>query len=156
MWFLFALGVVVLLFMFPRPMLGVLGVGAVVGLIIGGLLYRESRLLANREEAVSVTVYYGPGECSVREPLVVDILNGSSATLSKISWVFSAKRAGYRGELTGGWLKEYSFDEELPPGGSRRVCYPPPDLGVYAANREADKVENLSLGIRSKRVSFLP
>jgi hypothetical protein len=156
MWIVLALIVVVLLFVFPRVILPVLAVALIAGTIAGVGYFRERQRQLDSEAAVAMVVRYDAAACSDQQPLSVVISNASERTIASIAWVFSARRQGYRGELTGPWLKEYRHDGPLAPGAQLQLCYPAPAIGEYAFSRDADRLENLALGIRSRRVLFEP
>jgi hypothetical protein len=155
MWFLFTLAVVLLLFAFPRQMSVVLAVGALIGAVLGGYYLWEKRKFTAEESAVEMTVVYDAQQCDEAEPLLVTISNRSSTAVARVEWVFSARRPGYRGELTGGWLKAYASDKLIAPGQQRKICYPAPKPGQHAVQRKTDDPAMLELGIRSRQISFV-
>lgn len=154
MWIILALIVIVLLFVFPRVTLPLLAVAIVIGAFIGAGHYRERQRQLDDEAAVVMAVRYDPVACSAGQPLRVDISNGSGRSIARIEWVFSARRPGYRGELTGSWLEEYGYDGPVGAGAALQLCFPAPAIDEYAVNRDADRPENLELGIRSRRIVF--
>ena len=154
MWFLFTLLVVILLFLFPRPMAIVLGVGAVVGAVAGGFYYFQTRDMAAQLKAVDVAVAYDPAQCTETEPLLITVSNGSDYTVSRVDWVFSARRPGYRSEMTGAWLKPQMMEESVAPGSQWVGCYRAPTPPAHAVQRQADHPSNLLIGIRERQVSF--
>jgi hypothetical protein len=154
MWFLFTLAVVLLLFAFPRQMSVILAIGALIGTVAGGFYLWEKRKLTAQESAVEITVVYDPEQCGPAAPLLVTIDNRSGTAVARAEWVFSARRPGYRGELTGGWLKAYASDNEIAPGQQQTVCCPAPKPGQHAVQRTSDDPAMLDLGIRSRQISF--
>ena len=154
MWFLFTLAVVLLLFAFPRQMSVILAVGALIGSVAGGFYLWEKRKLTAQESAVEITVVYDAQQCDPAEPLLVTISNRSATAVVRTEWVFSARRPGYRGELTGGWLKAYASDKVIAPGQQQKACYPAPKPGQHAVQRTSDDPAMLELGIRSRQISF--
>lgn len=154
MWFLFVLAVVVLLFLFPRQMSVVLGAAAVIGVVIGIWYYLKHKQYAQEEAAVQISVLYDPRQCSPEQPLLVTIRNQASLPVVGVEWVFSARRPGYRSELTGDWLRVFSIEEVIAPGQARESCHPVPQKSVHVVQRSADDPANLQIGIRSRQVRF--
>lgn len=154
MWFLFVLLVIVLLLVFPRQVLPILVTTALLLGGGGGWYWWQSHQLQVELDAVEVSVTYDSAECSAETPLLVTIVNGSTRNATNIEWQFSARRSGYRGELTGGWTSVHILDQVLPAGEEYRKCYPAPRPNEHVVRREADELANLELGIRNKRVAF--
>jgi hypothetical protein len=154
MWFLFTLAVVLLLFAFPRQMSIVLALSALVGGVIGGYFLWQQQQLAAEEDAVEISVGYDLDQCDRAKPLRVTIVNGSKRLVERVEWVFSARRPGYRSELTGDWLAVYSTDEAIAAGQQLVICHAAPQLGQHAVQRETDDPSRLELGIRSRKIQF--
>lgn len=154
MWFFLIVLVIVLLFVFPRKILPILTISVLLALSAGGYHYYSVQQESDKLEALEIGVQYAPDACSAARPLQVNIANHSALTVEAVSWVFSARRQGYRGELTGAWLQSHRIDGPLAPGASLSVCYPAPEPAEHAVRRDADRPENLVLGIRSHEVDF--
>ncbi len=154
MWFLFTFAVVALLFMFPRQMVRILAGSAAVAAAIGGYFYWEKRQVEAQRAAVSVAVSYASERCGEAEPLLVTIVNDSSYTVSRVEWVFSARRPGTRAELTGGWLQRHSSDQAIAPGQQYTGCYPAPSPGKHSTRNPGTEPSQLELGIRSRKIVF--
>jgi hypothetical protein len=155
MWVLFVLLVIVLLLVFPRQILPILVGAAVLLGGVGGWYFWDARQLAQYQEAVLVDVAYAPEDCSPARPLRLTIQNESPLTVARVQWQFSARRAGYRGELTGGWTTVYAVDEPLDEGQTYQQCYAAPQPTEHVVKRDSDELENLVLGIRDKQVTFV-
>lgn len=156
MWVLLAVLLVLLLFAFPRKMSVVLAVTLGVGVISGVFYNVQQRELVAHRKAVKLEVRYDIVACTASRPLLVSIHNLSPLTVSRIEWVFSARRPGYRGELTGPWLNTYSLDGPFAAGAQQSHCYAAPQPGEHALKRESDDPKNLEIGIRSRQISFAP
>ena len=154
MWFLFVILVIVLLLVFPRQVLPILVATAILLGAGGGWYWWQHRQLQAELDAVEVAVVYDPAECPAETPLLVTIVNGSTRNASNIQWQFSARRSGYRGELTGGWTVIHVLDQVLPAGQQYRQCYVAPRPNEHVVRRDADELANLTLSIRNKRVTF--
>jgi hypothetical protein len=154
MWFLFTFAVVALLFMFPRQMVRILAGSLAVAAAIGGYFYWEKRQVDEQRSAVSVDVHYDSERCGKAEPLLVTIVNSSSYAVTRVEWVFSARRPGTRAELTGGWLQRHSSDQMIAPGQQYTACYPAPRPGTHATRNFGDDPSQLELGIRSQTITF--
>ena len=154
MWILFVLSVVILLFAFPRQMSVVLAVAAVVGAVAGAYYYFQQREAVRIESAVAITARHDLQQCPEESPLRVVIDNQSPETVERVDWVFSARRPGYRSELTGGWLKPFRSDESIEPGAEWSGCFPAPTPPEHVVKRKADDPANLEIGIRSHEIHF--
>lgn len=154
MWFLFTLLVVILLFLFPKPMSVVLGVAAVVGAVVGLVYHFQSRDMAAQREAVELSVRYDPAQCPEHKPLLVSVSNQSDFVVQRLDWVFSARRPGYRSELTGDWLRPQSMAEEIPAGSVWTGCFAAPDPSEHTFQRQTDHPSKLEIGIRNSEITF--
>ena len=154
MWILFVLLVVVLLLVFPRQVLPILAGAALLVGVGGGWHWWQERERKVFEEAVEMEVAYAPDTCSPAERLQLRIVNRAPRVLARVEWQFSARRAGYRGELTGGWTKTYVLEPMLAQGEEYLGCYAAPQPNEHVVRRAADELENLQLGIRNRRLTF--
>ena len=155
MWFLFVFAVVALLFMFPLQMTRILAGSAIVGAAIGGFFYWEKGQSEGQKAAVEVSVKYDIDGCSLSEPLLMTIVNGSSYPVARVEWVFSARRPGNRAELTGEWLQPNAIDQLISPGEQYTSCYAAPRPGEHASRNSGADPSELELGIRSRKIEFV-
>jgi hypothetical protein len=156
MWILFVVVTLILLLIFPRRILPIVVAAVLFAGGLGGYIYWSELALRKRQDLVVVSVQYAPSACSNEQPLQVQVQNNSELTVVRVQWVFSARRPGYRGELTGAWQKVYATDEALAPGDAYIGCFAAPLKGVHSVQRQSDSIENLELGIRSKELEFAP
>lgn len=154
MWFLFTLLIIVLLFLFPKPMSIVLCVAAIVGAIGGLFYYFQHKSMKDELAAVELTVRYAPLECPEERPLLVEVNNRSSLEVIQVDWVYSARRPGYRSEMTGEWLLPRTLRESVQPGSSFASCFTAPQPPAHASGRQADHPSHLDIGIRESTVLF--
>jgi hypothetical protein len=116
-----------LLFKFPKPTLGCLGV--VVGLCF--LLYLFAIYLPQEErerdeKSISITIGYDENDCGRDYPLAVKVHNRSRKILKKVEWRIEAFRPGYSSNLNDGY-ETYKSDKILSPDQGWRMCYRLPE-----------------------------
>jgi hypothetical protein len=126
----------VLLFVFPRAMGGLI---VLCGLVIGGFLLwtkLESDSRAREREAVSITATYDIARCSPEYPLLISIGNGSSKTIEAISFGIEGHRTGYSAPLYDSGYAGYSSDRIITRGSSWVTCWSLPRQ-VYGVSEQS-------------------
>lgn len=84
-----------LLFIFPRAVLGLIVV-AVVGIGAAFFIVNQSNeKLAKKKAGVVVTVFHNTKKCSEENPLFIGINNKSGSTLKRVSFTVTGYRKGY-------------------------------------------------------------
>lgn len=123
-----------LLFAFPRQMIGLL---LVLLFAAGGIFLvlkqkgdRQAEERARVRSQVTVAVRYDPDLCAPSHPLAITVSNGADRTLKKVSFDLKGYRPGYSDPvLEGSWF-DYSTDRIILPSQDWLTCWsaPPPRL----------------------------
>lgn len=126
MWLFLCIVVVflaVVLFLFPRQTLGVLGGLVLVGFTIWSYVQ-------HRQDSITISVSYDLKACTAEQPLAVYISNHSGSVLNRISWSFAAYPPGRSTDITG--YSYSSSDHILQPNAYISFCYQLPKLNEQA------------------------
>jgi hypothetical protein len=119
----FIIVLIILFFLFPKQMLSI-GLVLIVLIIILWWIFIE--MPQKRRDALNkkviVSVAYDPNICSLKTPLLVNIRNNSSKTITKVWWNVDIFVAGYSTNISG-FDNSYSSDKILKPGEGWTSCY---------------------------------
>ncbi len=138
-----------LFLLFPKKMLGGLGVLVLMGSAIGGFFYYQDWSNKKINEAVSVTVSYSLADCDVSSPLKIMVENGSDKTITLVEWNISAHQVGFSGDLAVPGYQIYSQNKILKPSERWVGCVRLPKLV-----REVNALSQLLFSIKDKDVVF--
>ena len=148
-----------LLFAFPRAMVGLIVLCAVV---IGGFLLWDNiktDARARLRAAVTVTISHDLELCSPEYPLFIRIHNGSEDTVEKVSFGIVGNRAGYSDPLYDSGYLGYSSDKIIASGEGWASCWTLPRtaygtseqrLALYLPETLVWTVKNSSPTFRSR------
>ena len=132
-WVAVVLGVILLIGMFPKQMLGILGV--LVLLIATVFLYFQGQADERQREkdSVQVSVKYDEETCNEEFPLFVAVRNTGYNPVNKVSWNLAAYRPGYSSNVISygtdfSWDTPYYTDKILNTGEEIRLCYKVPTI----------------------------
>lgn len=131
-----ALGIVlllawlILLVRFPRPMVPASLVLVALALALGAIVATMQWLDGRRVNQLDIRISYAPQDCEFGKPLRVDITNGTSHSVSNISWRLLAAQPGYNSNLvdTSTAAATYRVDHLIAPNEQWTGCYQVPRL----------------------------
>lgn len=118
---------VYLLFSFPKKMLILLGVLAVVAAGIGVWIYIEDNRSRWQREAISLSVTYDLEQCSSDYPMRLQFHNGGRRTLLETRFMLRGFREGRSNPLYE--QATYSTDHIIEPGETIILCWTLPVAG---------------------------
>ena len=111
----------VLLFAFPKPMFGLIGiVAAAIGVFV---LYQWNETTQRQEKKSKITIVtaYDPARCSdPKWPVFVGFVNKSDSTVSAIGFHLTARRKGYSNAVYNDWT---TSDKIIAPGAGFGNCW---------------------------------
>ncbi|VAW90544.1 hypothetical protein MNBD_GAMMA17-1792 [hydrothermal vent metagenome] len=145
-----AITVVLLLFvLFPKKMLGGLGIAVLVGSIVGGFFYYQDWSERKVVEAVKVSVVHSLAFCDELAPLKITIDNFSDKTISMVEWNISAHQKGFSDDLAVPGYQIYSQDKILKPNARWRGC-----VGLPKLKRDVENASALVFSIKNRDAIF--
>jgi len=127
---------VYLLFRFPKKMLILLGVLAVVAAGVGAWLYVVDNRPRWEREAISLTVTYDPETCSADWPLRIEYQNNARRTLIDSAFAVEGFRDAYSNPLYQSPPSYYSTDRIIEPGEPYLWCYSIPPVSAQNSGIE--------------------
>jgi len=145
-----AIAVILLLFvLFPKKMLGSLGIAVLVGSIVGGFYYYQDWSERKAIEAVEVSVVHSLDFCDDSAPLKITIDNFSDKSISMVEWNISAHQKGFSDDLAVPGYQIYSQDKILIPKARWHGC-----VGLPKLKRDVEDVSGLLFSIKNKDAIF--
>ncbi len=125
---------VLLLLAFPRRMMILLAVVAVVGVVIASVLFGVEAYQNQQRERLNnglqFVVYFDTRDCMAEYPLRVEITNRTDRTMNAVSFTLSGYRKSYSKPLRSEYTSNY--DRIIGSRESYVSCWrvPRPDIGI--------------------------
>ena len=129
-WLALALVLVLIVYVKPRAIWGVLAVAVVA--CAGGVLYHLRQ--EERKDAIVLGAVYAPDQCPGERPIRVSIYNGADAVVERVLFSIHARRPGFSTVITPYTYKQNVSDKILEPGERFEGCYPLPSFSRDGAD----------------------
>jgi hypothetical protein len=133
-----------LLFKFPKPMLGIVGVFIIIAVGTAGYLWLNEKQESALRNAITIDVVHDPSRCSPEYPLFITISNRSARTLKRLNFYVTGFREGYSDpvfETASTW----DTDKIISPNQTFQQCWssPPKSYGVSDIIAQSNPPEKL-------------
>jgi len=125
---------VILLIIFPKQILAILGVLVLAVAAIFFYSQEQENKRQREKDRVQVSVKYDKKNCSEEYPLLIVIRNTGYKPVNKVSWNIAAYRPGYSsnvvsyGTYSSSWNAPYSTDKILKKDETNWLCYKVPTI----------------------------
>jgi hypothetical protein len=155
---IFLLLFLLLFFIFPRAVLGLIAVAAVG---IGAMVfidYQNSAKQAKKRANVFVAVFHDPKKCSEENPLFIQINNKSGSTLKRVSFIVTGYRTGYSKPVYQSSYKNYESDRIIENDTGWGNCWSVPklDYGVPKDSATLFPAKTMNWKAENIRPTFQP
>lgn len=141
-----------LLFNFPKQVVALFFVLAVVGGSLFAWNYWDQQARQAEIQSVLVSTIYSTEACSTDYPMVVTIRNGSKRVLTQVTFDIKGNRPGYSRAIMDSSYRSYTSDKIIAAGKDWTMCWTAPGFAYdFPQNQQASvvpsalewKVENI-------------